>query len=263
MAGRRGFNRLLRGCLIALGIPLPCTHLQKLCRKHGITRWPYRGLKAQATAALSHTPGSGVQAGGVATQAAAAAQLPALLLSQPGTPTAWARCPARAGAGASPSPFLLSASPTAGPAIDTAGSGSSSMLLLRGSGNMFLLRGSGTCEGSGPMPALQRCYTPFTATTGGSGPSFDQQLGQPAAGLAAPAAHGSPRRDSGTIAPSASAACLKSLLKRAAALAGEETLLQVSGAGFRARQSACVWVRLAGFISAAANSGSLANARPT
>ena len=205
--------------------------LQKLCRQHGIMRWPYRHLTAHSIAPLHPVAnnGSGTQAGSAAAQSGASCR--PLALSQPGTPAA---------AGPAGAPRTARASNAyCSPFLTSAGSGSSSMHMLMqpgsGSGQAALQPGSGSfehasCGGcAAAAPALQRSYTPFVAPAGGSGPSGGQPFAPHATRFVPQAADGGLQRDSGSLSPLASAASLKALLKRATALTGEEGMLQVCG----------------------------------
>lgn len=217
--------------------------LQKLCRQHGILRWPYRHLTAHSIAPLRPVAGngSGTQAGGAAAQAGASCW--PLTLSQPGTPAA-------AGPGGAPR-TARAGSAYRSPFLTSAGSGSSSMRMLMqpgsGSGQAALQPGSGSCEHAScgactaAAPALQRSYTPFVAPAGGSSASGGQPFAPHATRFAPQAADGGLQRDSGSLSPLASAASLKALLKRATALAGEEGMLQVCGLMWRVGCEGRAW----------------------
>ena len=210
--------------------PTPAS--QKLARKHGIARWPYRSIKAHATAALCPVA-SGSGTAGRSTLAASPAQ-PARL-SHPGTPASsplLAHCTAQAGSANRALSFAPAGAAT-DPAFVSAGSGNSSMQVFMlpsgGSGRAVLVPGSNGYGAvrCGGHPAQQRSYTPFMAPEAGSGACGSQQFVPHTTCFVPPATNNGLQRSSGDFSPSASAASLKTLLKRAAALTGEKNILQV------------------------------------
>lgn len=126
--------------------------MQKLARKHGIARWPYRSIKAHATAALCQVASGSAPAANPAQPAR---------LSHPGTPASSplvAHSTAQAGSANRALSFVPAGAAT-DPAFVSAGSGNSSMQVFMlpggGSGQAVLVPGSGSYEavGWGTRPA--------------------------------------------------------------------------------------------------------------